>query len=112
MTSNRLNEYKIMWVMVFFDLPTETKTQRKAYTDFRKRLIADGFTMFQFSIYMRSCASMENAQVHVNRISKILPKEGKVCIMTITDRQFRDIKIFEGVDRTKPLTGAVQLELF
>lgn len=112
MDAHRLSEYKIMWVMVFFDLPTETKKQRKDYSDFRKRLLSDGFSMFQFSIYIRSCASNENAQVHINRISKVLPPAGKVCIMNITDRQFRDIKIFEGIDRAKPLSGAIQLELF
>ena len=41
-----------MWVLVFFDLPTDTKKERKSATDFRKKLIADGFIMFQFSIYI------------------------------------------------------------
>ena len=48
---DRFSEYRIMWVLVLFDLPTETKKERKAYADFRKRIMADGFTMFQFSIY-------------------------------------------------------------
>ena len=98
--------------MVFFDLPTETKEQRKAYSDFRKTLIVDGFIMFQYSIYARSCASRENAEVHVKRTLSNVPCEGKVCIMTITDRQFRDIKIFEGVKKLAPLPEAIQLELF
>ena len=37
-----------MWILVFFDLPTETKKERKAYTRFRKELMNDGFSMFQF----------------------------------------------------------------
>ena len=40
---DRFNEYRIMWVMVFFDLPTETKKDRKIYTDFRKKMMKDGF---------------------------------------------------------------------
>lgn len=47
---DRFSEYRIMWVLVLFDLPTETKKDKKAYTDFRKNLQKDGFTMFQFSI--------------------------------------------------------------
>ena len=47
----RLSEYRIMWVLVFFDLPTGTKKERKAYSDFRDALVKDGFTMFQYSIY-------------------------------------------------------------
>ena len=47
---SRFNEYRVMWVMVFFDLPTDTKRDRKNAADFRKRLISDGFVMFQFSM--------------------------------------------------------------
>ena len=50
---DRFSEYRIMWVLVFFDLPTESKRERKLYADFRKKLLQDGFTMFQFSIYVR-----------------------------------------------------------
>ena len=66
--TDRISEYRIMWILVFFDLPTETKKERKAASDFRNKLQKDGFTMFQFSIYIRHCASAENAEVHVKRI--------------------------------------------
>ena len=86
--ADRFSEYRIMWVLVFFDLPTDTKKERKAAADFRKRLISDGFVMFQFSIYMRHCPSAENAAVHVKRVKSILPSLGQVGILTITDKQF------------------------
>ena len=44
---DRFSEYRIMWVLVLFDLPTETKKDKKAYAEFRKNLQKDGFTMFQ-----------------------------------------------------------------
>ena len=44
--------------------------------------------MFQYSIYMRHCASMEQAQTHVRRVKAMLPDEGEVVIMTLTDKQF------------------------
>ena len=62
---DRFSEYRIMWLLVFFDLPTETKKERKAAADFRKKLLSDGFTMFQFSIYVRHCASREIGRAHV-----------------------------------------------
>ncbi|HRI48146.1 MAG TPA: CRISPR-associated endonuclease Cas2, partial [Ignavibacteriaceae bacterium] len=74
----RFNEYRIMWILVFFDLPTETKKERKEYTKFRKLLLNDGFTMFQFSIYIRHCSSRENLIVHVKKIKKHLPPDGHV----------------------------------
>ena len=67
MKSERISEYRVMWLMVLFDLPTETKRDIRAYSVFRKNLMKDGFTMFQFSIYIRHCASMENAEMHIKR---------------------------------------------
>ena len=112
MKSDRLNEYRIMWVLIMFDLPTETKIQRKEASNFRKYLISDGFTMFQYSIYVRHCASFEIADTHIKRVSKNIPGDGKVCIITITDKQFGNIKLFEGSAKVSPEPVAIQLELF
>ncbi|MBR4882647.1 MAG: CRISPR-associated endonuclease Cas2 [Bacteroidales bacterium] len=108
----RLSEYRVMWIMVFFDLPTETKRERKEHTLFRKNLIKDGFTMFQFSIYIRHCASKENMMVHMNRIKRIIPDKGKVGMISITDKQFSEMQIFIGKKVTLSQPGSLQLELF
>ncbi len=108
----RFSEYRIMWVMVFFDLPTETKKERKVYSTFRKKLLTDGFTMFQFSIYLRHCASRENAEVHIKRVKEMLPEAGHIGILCITDKQFGKMEIFYG-KKSKPITAPYQqLELF
>ena len=93
---SRFEEYRIMWVLVLFDLPTETKKERKDAAEFRKKLIGDGFTMFQFSIYLRHCASYENAMVHIARVKSFLPQVGKVGIIYITDKQFGSMELFNG----------------
>jgi CRISPR-associated protein Cas2 len=108
----RFSEYRVMWVLVFFDLPTETKKDRKAYAEFRKRLHLDGFRMFQFSIYMRHCASRENAEVHIKRVKSFLPEYGHVGILCITDKQFGDIQLFYGKKPKVPQVPGLQLELF
>ena len=109
---NRISAYQLMWILVMFDLPTETKLQRKRYTEFRKFLIQDGFSMFQFSIYVRNCASRENTKVHIDLIKKCLPVEGKICIITITEKQFNDILLFEKRKETPSLPASIQLEFF
>ena len=107
-----ISKYRVMWILVFFDLPTETKTDRKRATGFRKALIDDGFTMYQFCIYIRHCASAANAEVHINRIKSFLPQFGKVGILCITDKQFGDLHLYFGKKPSPlPLAG-VQLELF
>lgn len=112
MITERYSEYRIMWVLVLFDLPTETKKERKAYADFRKKIIRDGFTMFQFSIYMRHCASRENADVHIKRVKSFLPATGDIGILCITDKQFGEIEIFHGQKPEKIEQPCQQLELF
>lgn len=104
--------YRVMWVFVFFDLPTETKKDRDAAARFRKKLLEDGFTMFQFSIYLRHCRSKESANVHIKRIKLNLPKHGKIGILTITDKQFERMELFFSQKETSPPVGPQQLELF
>ena len=110
--STFLNSYRSMWVMVLFDLPTERSVDRKRAAKFRKTLLNDGFGMFQFSIYMRFCSSLSNAQVHIKRVKNHLPPYGKIGIITITDKQFGDIELFYGRKPMEKESPSQQLELF
>ena len=108
----RLNQYRSLWILVFFDLPTETRKDRKIASSFRKKLLDDGFSMFQFSIYMRFCASRENAEVHTKRVKNSLPPHGKVGVMQITDRQFGMMELFYGKKPVETDRPSQQFELF
>ncbi len=108
----RYNEYRIMWVLVLFDLPTETKKERKQYALFRKRLIQDGFAMFQFSIYVRHCPSRENAEVHIRRVKSFLPAKGQIGILNVTDKQFGEMEIFTSQKIISAPGITQQLQLF
>lgn len=109
---SRINQYRSLWILVFFDLPTETKRDRSIATKFRKTLLENGYNMFQFSIYLRFCPSIENADVHIKRIKKILPPVGKVGILKVTDKQFGMMEIFYGVKKIEKNPPSQQLELF
>ena len=101
-----------MWLLVFFDLPTETKLEKKAHAKFRKDLLKDGFSMHQLSIYMRHCASRENADVHINRVKSFLPEYGKVGVLMITDKQFGTMETFYGKKQVSNPKEPKQLDLF
>lgn len=109
---NRLSEYRIMWVMVLFDLPTTEAKDRKAAAQFRKDLQQDGFIMFQYSIYVRHCSSKENANAHIKRIKACLPPQGDVCIFCVTDKQFGDIEVYHSLEPRNNSQTWQQLELF
>ena len=112
MSYDRINAYRIMWLFCLFDLPTNTKIQRKRASDFRKKLVEDGFNMMQYSVYKRHCSSLEACEVHVKRIKAWLPREGLVSILKFTDKQFGDIVSFVGTIPQKQEKVPLQLELF
>ena len=92
--------------------PTDTQNARRAYARFRKDLLEDGFTMMQFSIYIRHCASLDNAALHVRRMGGKVPSAGEVRFLTITDRQFSRIEVFVGKKRQPTPAPPSQLEFF
>lgn len=102
-----------MWLFVYFDLPTETKEDRRAYALFWKDLLKDGFVMIQYSIYARHCASRENLEVHRKRVKKILPEKGSIILFEITDKQFGMIEFLNGQKKQKktPDQKVIQLQL-
>ena len=112
MTELRLNAYHIMWLFVFFDLPTNTKKERRNAARFRKDLEKDGFGMMQYSVYIRHCPSKENMNVHIQRVRRFMPEAGCVSILSITDKQYGEIVNFNGKVEQQKLTSPQQLELF
>ena len=107
-----LSGYKIVWLYVMFDLPVETKKQRKHAAQFRKNLLKDGFGMHQFSVYIRHCASYAAADVHIGRVKLMVPDEGSVSILKVTDKQFENTIHFIGKKAKPPPATPLQLEFF
>ena len=105
MSENRINAYHVMWLFVFFDLPVKTKKEQKDATQFRKSLEKDGFSMMQFSVYVRHCPSKENMGVHIKRVQLAIPSAGSVSILS-------EIKNFYGKVEKAKLAVPQQLELF
>lgn len=112
MTYDRLNRYHIMWLFLMFDLPTNTKQERKEAARFRKDLERDGFTMYQFSVYVRYCGSRESMNVHIKRVKSLAPSTGRISILAVTDKQYSDIINVWGEIAAKQHPKPIQLEFF
>jgi len=95
-----------------FDLPTMTSEDRKRYRLFHDFLEDDGFDRMQYSIYIRHCASEENAAVHMARVRATLPQDGEVRIISITDKQFGRIQVYQGRLPRKAEAAPQQVGLF
>ena len=101
-----------MWILVMFDLPTDTKHQRKAATDFRNFLLDEGFERSQFSVYARFVNGKEAFSARVSRIEDYLPASGDVQILNFTDRQYLDIVHFSDQGRRRARENPQQLVMF
>ena len=96
-----LSAYRMTWLYAMFDLPVGTKAERKAATKFRKFLLDQGFEMAQFSVYLRFAESREAAKTHIASVSAAWPGKGSLHIVTITDKQYANARIFTGKKRER-----------
>lgn len=110
--STSLSGYRIMWVFVLFDLPVGTKKERKAATKFRHALLDLGFEMTQFSVYLKFCASKEQAEALAGHVEDEMPVSGKVHLVYITDKQYENIRTYRGRKREPSPKMPSQLALF
>lgn len=107
-----LSGYRIMWVMVLFDLPVVEAEERKAATKFRNGLLDLGFEMAQFSVYARWTTGKDKVKAIIKQIEESLPKGGKVDILQFTDKQYENIISFHGKRRDKSQKNPDQYVLF
>lgn len=101
-----------MWIMCMFDLPVDTKPNRKAATACRNYLLDEGFEMSQFSVYVRFCAGKEHFEAISARIGDNLPPEGDVHLLGFTDKQYENIVRFSSQKKLRQRKNPSQLALF
>ena len=85
-----------MRIIVFFDLPVTTKTQRRVATQFRNFLLKDGYHMMQFSLYARVCNGLDAVEKHKKRLYSNVPDNGCVRLLVITEKQYESMEILVG----------------
>ena len=107
-----LGGYRIVWLIVLFDLPVAAKPQRAAAARFRLDLLDEGFEMSQYSVYLRHCTGKEQADALARRIERAMPREGKVHMIQITDKQYENIRTFRGRKREPGPGNPDQLVMF
>lgn len=106
-----MSGYRMMWLYVMFDLPVVTKAERKRATRFRKDLLDLGFEMAQYSVYLRFCDSKVTAETYIKKIRAALPNQGRIHILSVTDKQYGNAHIFIGTNRKRPPKNPDQLVL-
>ena len=107
-----LSGYKAMWLFAMFDLPVDKPELRREYSQFRRSLLKEGFTMLQYSVYAHYVRSEESEEVFRGKVRMSLPSHGQVRLISVTDRQFEKMDVFVGKKRERVEDPPHQLILF
>jgi CRISPR-associated protein Cas2 len=107
-----LSGYRLMWMMVMFDLPVVERDERREATEFRKRLLDMGFEMTQFSVYVRFCTSQAQFDTYAKKVEAALPEGGRVNVLGFTDKQYERIISFVGKAQRPGQKAPDQFDLF
>lgn len=102
---------RFMRIIVFFDLPTLTKEERKAASRFRNCLLKDGYHMLQLSVYARLCKGQDTVDKYEKRLKTYLPRQGSVRLMIVTEKQYASMKILISSMKKQEKVASEQLVL-
>ena len=100
--SEWISELRMAWMMVFFDLPVGTPDERRDASRFREDLKKDGYFMVQFSVYARACVTEEKVKTHMRRLKPLIPPNGEVRALVITDLQWKRMVVYFGNKPKQP----------
>lgn len=91
-----------MWTLVLFDLPTTSAFLRRMYGRFRNQLMKLGFEMLQKSVYLRWEDSDDAAVTLQRRVAGIVPQDGQVTILPLTQRAWQNVRVMVNGEPSLP----------
>lgn len=91
-----VSPYRFMRMVLFFDLPMNTKEERRIYNKFRKFLVSNGFVMLQFSVYVKIFPNRISLFQYIEGLKRNLPSKGNIRIMAVTEKQYEKMLLLVG----------------
>ena len=101
--------YRYMRILVMFDLPAGTESERKNYRLFRKYLIKSGFLMLQESVYCKIAQNTTVADAIIANVRKNRPDDGLVQVLKITEKQYSRMEYIVGESKSDVLDSDERL---
>ncbi len=98
-----------MRTIVFFDLPNVHYKDKRNYLLFRRFLLNEGFIMMQESVYSKISLNSTSSNLLYEKVKKHAPKKGLIQILTITEKQYSNIKYITGVQDDKIINSESRL---
>lgn len=100
---------RIMRAIVFFDLPTGSKTERKHAAKFRKFLLTEGFFMMQESVYSKLLLNAAAYKAVLNNMKKNKPPSGLIQLLTVTENQYNSMEFILGKPQSETIDSSDRL---
>lgn len=91
-----MSDYRNMRLLLMFDLPSIEDYEKKEYTQFKKIIIKNGYTMMQFSVYIKCVNTQTKIEQELNKLNKYIPTSGNIRIIAITEKQYMNMAIILG----------------
>ena len=101
--------YRYIRIIVMFDLPVGTASERKDYQQFRKYLVKSGFIMMQESIYSKIAQNSTMADSIIESVKKNKPQSGLVQLLKITEKQYSKMIYIVGESKSDVLSSDERL---
>lgn len=98
-----------MRIIVFFDLPSVTSSERKEYRSFRKLLLKNGFIMLQESVYSKIALNATVVNYLIEALRRGKPPNGSIQVLTVTEKQYGKIEFIIGERQTTILDSDERL---
>ena len=98
-----------MRILVMFDLPVGTESEKKNYRLFRKYLIKSGFLMLQESVYCKIAQNTTVADAIIANVRKNRPDDGLVQVLKITEKQYSRMEYIVGESKSDVLDSDERL---
>ena len=91
-----MSDYRNMRILLLFDLPNVEAYERKEYSQFRKHLLKNGYTMIQFSVYVKCINTQLKVDKELKKLYQFVPTNGNIRMLTVTENQFQNMVMILG----------------
>lgn len=83
-------------ILILFDVPVGSRSERKEYTLFRKNLIREGYVRLQKSVYVKLLRNEKSLRGEMESVKGYLPETGEVTVIPLPMGVFRGMETLLG----------------
>lgn len=101
--SDSRSDYRNMRLLLLFDLPSTEADEKREYVIFRKALFKNGYSMIQYSVYLKSINMQVKIDQEIKKLHKYIPTNGNIRAIAITEKQYQNMVMLLGKKKTNEI---------